>query len=1058
MHSTSASSSTSRGAVPSTMGPPSFPSRRNILWDRTCAGVVRHLPHGPRPIVLVPSTVSLHMGYRRGSLLTHHRVDVAADTSTGELHLAVERYDALPRAEVAPDNTMTVIECLPSEQDLFHDAYELIKSKMQQKTPPTADKFFALSAIAHADRHSSSVRIDFYAQTIRLPFTLAPLRPVPIVCCGEEQGAEEGRTKMLTEEKKTICPLAERLFKNLTRSGRMDYGYLTMDKTRKAVPMLEQDPAVATTPLVGVWVDLVNVWVDAAGAAGGGEGGEERFLGAGRIAPRATHAKQSDAQVKPVPTDHVEHPLIWQACMRFVTNEQIRERVFVAARTFLCIVVYRTGERRCFEVSYPYDVAAPASGSAKTQVSHQRLKLNTYRGSVDLDYDSQERKRVELRLENYGQEQTEQQGPSMVQVGRSAHDAPRQANQHADFESILHSYSEQDAVKMQSVNISPSQSPRAEVFWGCGVPRRSEKANLPTMISRSSGGKNQLPMRESYVNESNLLLQATDDVEAFAAQWDALKKQYPAPRVGVSLDESVVSSKTFSKNEKLWGFLQKQQDQLASLQQKVVDLTSALGAKNKAECRSSSVAVNTSVQVLRKDDLGIGVAQPRQHPPFQEDVLEPAPAFSHLSSIVGPLQTVLERERAGPAVIRPQHPQQQQQQYAAHPFSLSSDAMQQRQPQPSSRSVSMATSSSLHPRDSLREEPVESYREERASGSRRAAPGAHQQPPRDSPRGRELEASPRTSGSASHSVRSRAPDREIGFHKNKVASPSPSSIIKIAVLPPKSPPPKFPDWGTGVGPAVLAPADADRLQLVDDAQGVEADGGQLGHEDDEDSLMSSGWATLPASSSGARGGKTKTRKDSNIVGSGDEEDADGQSTPSSSLDEDDEELLDERKLPAKLIPVSAQGALRLKARAQEAGNHGSAEAAGNKTSAEVAASTSSTSRNNEPSAPRKETAIGSGGKNSAHHLTATTSSSTTAARPQRTETTTSSSSTAAKANNTSTKKFIDIPRIQYTAISDDEFSDGEESLLGDEDGDDALDGSDDEEVSAILAKYTRNLQ
>lgn len=204
--------------------------------------------------------------------------------------------------------------------------------------------------------------------------------------------------------------------------------------------------------------------------------------------------------------------MIWQACMRFVTNEQIRERVFVAARTFLCIVVYRTGERRCFEVSYPYDVAAPASGSAKTQVSHQRLKLNTYRGSVDLDYDSQERKRVELRLENYGQEQTdtEQQGPSMVQGGRSAHDAPRQANQHADFESILHSYSEQDAVKMQSVNISPSQSPRAEVFWGCGVPRRSEKANLPTMISRSSGAKNQPPMRESYVNESNLLLQATD--------------------------------------------------------------------------------------------------------------------------------------------------------------------------------------------------------------------------------------------------------------------------------------------------------------------------------------------------------------------------------------------------------------------------------------------------------------------------------------------------------------------------------------------------------------------
>lgn len=36
----------------------------------------------------------------------------------------------------------------------------------------------------------------------------------------------------------------------------MFYGYLTMERTRKVIPLLESDPIALTTPLVGVWVDL----------------------------------------------------------------------------------------------------------------------------------------------------------------------------------------------------------------------------------------------------------------------------------------------------------------------------------------------------------------------------------------------------------------------------------------------------------------------------------------------------------------------------------------------------------------------------------------------------------------------------------------------------------------------------------------------------------------------------------------------------------------------------------------------------------------------------------
>jgi len=75
------------------------------------------------------------------------------------------------------------------------------------------------------------------------------------------------------------------------------FGYLTLNRTRKLVPILESDPCVATAPLVGLWL--------------AGLSGPENEL--------------------------VKHPLVWAACVRFLNFEGLRERVFVAENTFLLV-------------------------------------------------------------------------------------------------------------------------------------------------------------------------------------------------------------------------------------------------------------------------------------------------------------------------------------------------------------------------------------------------------------------------------------------------------------------------------------------------------------------------------------------------------------------------------------------------------------------------------------------------------------------------------------------------------------------------------------------------
>ena len=96
-------------------------------------------------------------------------------------------------------------------------------------------------------------------------------------------------------------PLSLCLLKRPNRTG-PKIGFLTLNQMRKVVPLLETDHAIPAIPIVGTWISL----------------------------PCDSHASSVDALV--------DHPLVWAACLRFISSDKIRERVCVARRTFLIAI------------------------------------------------------------------------------------------------------------------------------------------------------------------------------------------------------------------------------------------------------------------------------------------------------------------------------------------------------------------------------------------------------------------------------------------------------------------------------------------------------------------------------------------------------------------------------------------------------------------------------------------------------------------------------------------------------------------------------------------------
>ena len=101
-------------------------------------------------------------------------------------------------------------------------------------------------------------------------------------------------------------------------------GYVTLNQTRKIIPLLENDPIVSLAPLVGVWTAF-NDWNDTT---------IENY---DNVNDRNNDNNRRRQDSMSTSMSHVNNPLTWAISMRFLFNEFIKDRAFVDEETFLLV-------------------------------------------------------------------------------------------------------------------------------------------------------------------------------------------------------------------------------------------------------------------------------------------------------------------------------------------------------------------------------------------------------------------------------------------------------------------------------------------------------------------------------------------------------------------------------------------------------------------------------------------------------------------------------------------------------------------------------------------------
>ena len=112
--------------------------------------------------------------------------------------------------------------------------------------------------------------------------------------------------------------LARRTSSGCHTGGPPQVGYVTMNQTRKIVPLVENDPAVSIAPIVGIWTAY-----------------DEIHDSPDTSTDTADHFKNKNENNDEY--SNLRNPLTWAVMIRFLFNENIKDRVFISDETFLLV-------------------------------------------------------------------------------------------------------------------------------------------------------------------------------------------------------------------------------------------------------------------------------------------------------------------------------------------------------------------------------------------------------------------------------------------------------------------------------------------------------------------------------------------------------------------------------------------------------------------------------------------------------------------------------------------------------------------------------------------------
>eukprot|EP01041_Mallomonas_annulata_P010365 gene10365-21625_t len=161
-----------------------------------------------------------------------------------------------------------------STRNLLENLQKSISSSRREFSLKSSIRIRACGTIRQLSHKKPIATLRFEAILPDITFKFQPINPIPILD---------------TTLHSHISNYQNSNNNNNNNNAVYDIGYITLNQTRKIVLLLVSDPAVASTPLVGLWIHIANTM------------------------PNDT---TTSTALNPI-HDILEHPFIWTSCTRF---------------------------------------------------------------------------------------------------------------------------------------------------------------------------------------------------------------------------------------------------------------------------------------------------------------------------------------------------------------------------------------------------------------------------------------------------------------------------------------------------------------------------------------------------------------------------------------------------------------------------------------------------------------------------------------------------------------------------------------------------------------------
>ncbi|CAL1534439.1 unnamed protein product [Lymnaea stagnalis] len=270
-----------------------FPKTEQYLWDKSCIGkaIFLNISHYRKPKICISEKVLQLLQHQceHFAQASHRLIGtlVVEDDREG-VQFQIDRFDTNPSSPLdisgmAPGDVLIPFEVtnnIAKERcgsiDSYVKAFNVLQERCCSKRSIELSDFLILqgSASFYSNSHASVSHLDIDMITIDTVFKAVPITPIPIV---------------LTALSKNLAgPMSLSHMQGTPKTG-----YLTMDHTRKLLLVLESDPKTSNLPVIGIWVSGV---------------------------------------------EFVQHPFVWAACLRYIHNANLTDRVCLPPDDFLLII------------------------------------------------------------------------------------------------------------------------------------------------------------------------------------------------------------------------------------------------------------------------------------------------------------------------------------------------------------------------------------------------------------------------------------------------------------------------------------------------------------------------------------------------------------------------------------------------------------------------------------------------------------------------------------------------------------------------------------------------